>query len=51
MSMFTKMVRYAEHLGIDSDKLMDMSVAEAILEIEDTKEMWKEIQKIERDNR
>jgi hypothetical protein len=51
MSMFTKIIRYAEHLGLDSNKIMDMTVAEAILEIEDTKQMWKEIQRIERDNR
>lgn len=49
--IFTKLLKYAEHLGMDSDKLMGMTVAEAILEIEDTKAMWKEIQKIERDNR
>lgn len=51
MSMFTKIIRYAEHLGLDSNKIMEMTVAEAILEIEDTKQMWKEIQRIERDNR
>ena len=49
--MFTKIIRYAEHLGLDSNKIMEMTVAEAILEIEDTKQMWKEIQRIERDNR
>jgi hypothetical protein len=49
--IFTKLLKYAEHLGLDSDKLMEMTVADAILEIEDTKQMWKEIQKIERDNR
>ena len=49
--IFTKLLKYAEHLGMDSDKLMEMTVADAILEIEDTKQMWKEIQKIERDNR
>jgi hypothetical protein len=49
--IFTKLLKYAEHLGMDSDKLMEMTVADAILEIEDTKAMWKEIQKIERDNR
>lgn len=49
--IFTKLLKYAEHLGMDSDKLMSMTVAEAILEIEDTKAMWKEIQQIERDNR
>lgn len=48
--IFSRILKYAESLGMDSDKLLGMTVAEAILEIEDTKAMWKEIQKIERDN-
>ena len=41
-----KIIRYAEKLGLDIDELMDMTVLDAILKIEDTKAMWKEVRKI-----
>jgi len=41
--MLMKIMRYGEKLGLDIDELMDMTVFDAILKIEDTKAMWKEM--------
>lgn len=41
--MLMKIIRYAESLGLDADELMEMTVLDAILKIEDTKVMWKEM--------
>lgn len=44
--MIQKILRYAEHLGLDKEELMDMTVLEAMLLIENTKDMWKEVKQI-----
>lgn len=44
--MLMKLIRYAERLGLDIDEIMEMTVLDAILKIEDTKAMWKEVKKI-----
>lgn len=41
-----KIIKYASSLGLDADELMEMTVFDAILKIEDTKSMWKEMKKI-----
>ena len=41
----TKMIRFAEKIGMDVDELMDMTVLDAILKIEDTRLMWAELKK------
>lgn len=41
-----KFMRYAEKLGLDIDELMEMTVLDAMLKIEDTKAMWKEMRNI-----
>lgn len=44
--MLQKFLRYAEYLGLDKEELLEMTVLEAMLKIEDTKVMWKEVKKI-----
>lgn len=44
--MIQKILRYAEHLGLDKEELMQMTVIEAMLKIEETKDMWKEVKQI-----
>lgn len=44
--MIQKILRYAEHLGLDKDELLQMTLLEAMLKIEETKDMWKEVKQI-----
>jgi len=41
-----KILRYAEHLGLDKEELLDMTMLEAMLLIENTKDMWKEVKQL-----
>jgi hypothetical protein len=41
----TKMIRFAEKIGMDVDELMEMTVLDAIMKIEDTRNMWAELKK------
>jgi hypothetical protein len=41
--MIQKILRYAEKMGLDSEELLQMTVLEAMLKIEDAREMWKEL--------
>jgi hypothetical protein len=41
-----KILRYAEHLGLDKEQLLEMTMLEAMLLIENTKDMWKEVKQI-----
>jgi hypothetical protein len=43
--MIQKILRYAEKMGLDSEELLQMTVLEAMLKIEDAREMWKELSK------
>ena len=40
--MIQKILRYAEHLGLDKEELLQMTMIDAMLLIESTKDMWKE---------
>ena len=44
--MINKILRYAERLGLDKEELMQMTVIEAMIKIEETKNMWKELKEI-----
>lgn len=44
--MIQKILRYAEHLGLDKEELLQMTLLEAMLKIESTKDMWKEVKQI-----
>ena len=44
--MIQKILRYAEHLGLDKEELLQMTMLEAMLLIESTKDMWKEVKQI-----
>jgi hypothetical protein len=44
--MIQKILRYAEHLGLDKEELLQMTLLEAMLKIETTKDMWKEVKQI-----
>jgi hypothetical protein len=44
--MIQKILRYAEHLGLDKEELLEMTMLEAMLLIENTKDMWKEVKQI-----
>jgi hypothetical protein len=44
--MIQKILRYAEHLGLDREELLQMTMLEAILLIENTKDMWKEVKQL-----
>jgi len=41
-----KILRYAEHLGLDKEELLEMTMIEAMLKIEQTKDMWKEVKQL-----
>ena len=41
----TKMIRFEEKIGMDVDELMEMTVIDAIMKIEDTRTMWAELKK------
>ena len=41
----TKMIRFAEKIGMDVDELMEMTVLDAIMKIEDTRSMWAELKR------
>ena len=41
--MIQKILRYAEKMGLDSEEILQMTVLEAMLKIEDAREMWKEL--------
>ena len=45
MMFLTKMIRFAEKIGMDVDELMEMTVLDAIMKIEDTRTMWTELKK------
>lgn len=36
----TKMIKYAGKIGMDVDELMEMTVLDAIMKIEETRSMW-----------
>jgi hypothetical protein len=44
--MIQKILRYAEHLGLDKEQLLEMTMLEAMLLIENTKDMWKEVKQL-----
>jgi hypothetical protein len=44
--MIQKILRYAEHLGLDKEELLEMTMIEAMLLIENTKDMWKEVKQL-----
>jgi len=44
--MIQKVLRYAEHLGLDKEELLEMTMLEAMLKIEQTKDMWKEVKQL-----
>ena len=44
--MIQKILRYAEHLGLDKEELLEMTMLEAMLLIEKTKDMWREVKQI-----
>jgi len=44
--MIQKVLRYAENLGLDKEELLEMTMLEAMLKIEQTKDMWKEVKQI-----
>jgi hypothetical protein len=41
-----KILRYAEHLGLDKEELLQMTMLEAMLLIDNTKDMWKEVKQL-----
>lgn len=43
--MIQKILRYAEKMGLDKEELLQMTLLEAMLKIEDTKAMWKQLSK------
>jgi hypothetical protein len=44
--MIQKILRYAEHLGLDKEELLQMTMIDAMLLIESTKDMWKEVKQL-----
>lgn len=40
MMFLTKMIKFAEQIGMDVDELMEMTVLDAIIKIEETRAMW-----------
>lgn len=38
--MLNKLIKYAKTMGMDVEELMQMTVIEAIIKIEETKKMW-----------
>lgn len=45
----TKILRYAERMGLDKEELLDMTVLEAMLKIDETILLWKEIKDLGKD--
>lgn len=43
--MLMKMMRYAEKMGLNIDELMEMTVLDAMLKIEETRDMWSNLKK------
>lgn len=43
--MIQKILRYAEKMGLDQEELLQMTMLEAMLLIEDTKAMWNQLSK------
>lgn len=43
--MIQKILRYAEKMGLDKEELLQMTLLEAMLKIEDTKALWKQLSK------
>jgi hypothetical protein len=41
--MLEKIIRYAKKMGMDEEELLDMTVLDAILAIEDIQFMWAEL--------
>lgn len=39
------MIKFAEKIGMDVDELMEMTVLDAILKIEETRDMWSELRR------
>lgn len=40
-----KMIKFAEQIGMDIDELMEMTVLDAIIAIEQTRDMWAVLRK------
>lgn len=45
MMFLTKMIKFAEKIGMDVDELMEMTVLDAMMKIEDTRSMWADLAK------
>jgi len=45
MMFLTKMIKFAEKIGMDVDELMEMTVLDAMMKIEETKNMWADLAK------
>jgi hypothetical protein len=45
LMFLTKMIRFAEKIGMDVDELMEMTVLDAIMKIEETRSMWADLKK------
>ena len=45
MMFLTKMIKFAEKIGMDVDELMEMTVLDAMMKIEETRNMWAELAK------
>lgn len=43
--MLQNVLRLAEKLGLDKEELLEMNMLEAMLKIEDAKDMWKKYRK------
>jgi hypothetical protein len=43
MTILNKLVKYAKAMGMDEQEILDMTVLDAILAIEDVKFMWKSL--------
>jgi len=43
VTILDKLVKYAKTMGMDEQELLDMTVLDAILAIEDVQYMWKEL--------
>jgi len=41
--MLNKFMGYAKKLGLDEEELLDMTVLDAMLKIEDARALWKEL--------
>lgn len=43
--MLHKLIKYAKSLGIDPEELMNMTVFEAMMKVQEIQDMWKELAK------